>query len=107
MNLTFILLIPIIVDRLNRPRGREDTHMVAFTISVFVIFLTWTFNYQFLMISILLPVGRAVWMGPSDKIGQCGNCSAEINLGWRVCNVCRTPIVEGNVNCSRCHALIP
>lgn len=46
-------------------------------------------------------------MSPSSKIGECGNCSAEINLGWRACNICGFPIVEGNVNCSRCYALIP
>ncbi|MCE7737271.1 MAG: zinc ribbon domain-containing protein [Candidatus Heimdallarchaeota archaeon] len=42
-----------------------------------------------------------------SRIGNCSNCSAEINLGWRACNICGTPIVEGNVNCTRCFALIP
>lgn len=58
--LTIILLIPIVVDRLNRPREREDTQMIAFTISVFAFFLTWTFNYQILRIFIQLPLGREV-----------------------------------------------
>ncbi len=58
--LTIILLIPIVVDRLNRPKDREDTQMIAFTISVFAFFLTWTFNYQILRIFIQLPLGREV-----------------------------------------------
>ncbi len=43
----------------------------------------------------------------SSKIRHCGNCSAEINIGWRACNICGTAIVEGNINCSRCYSLIP
>ncbi|MCE7737272.1 MAG: hypothetical protein GPJ54_20455 [Candidatus Heimdallarchaeota archaeon] len=58
--LTIILLIPIVVDRLNRPKEREDTQILAFTISVFAFFLTWTFNYQILRIFIQLPLGREV-----------------------------------------------
>lgn len=58
--LSIILLIPIVVDRLNRPKDREDTQMIAFTVSVFAFFLTWTFNYQILRIFIQLPLGREV-----------------------------------------------
>lgn len=58
--LTIILLIPIVVNRLNRPKEREDTQMIAFIISVFAFFLTWTFNYQILRIFIQLPLGREV-----------------------------------------------
>lgn len=58
--LTIILLVPIVVDRLNRPKEREDTQMIAFSMSVFAFFLTWTFNYQILRIFIQLPLGVEV-----------------------------------------------
>jgi hypothetical protein len=58
--LTIILLVPIVVDRLNRPKEREDTQIIASSISVFAFFLTWTFNYQILRIFIQLPLGVEV-----------------------------------------------
>ncbi|OLS26332.1 MAG: hypothetical protein HeimC2_15760 [Candidatus Heimdallarchaeota archaeon LC_2] len=58
--LTIVLLVPIIVDRLSRPKDREDTQMLAFSVSFFAFFLTWIFNYQILRIFIQLPLGRDV-----------------------------------------------
>jgi formate hydrogenlyase subunit 3/multisubunit Na+/H+ antiporter MnhD subunit len=58
--LSIILLMPIVVDRLNRPKEREDTQLIALLMYVFAFFLTWTFNYQILRIFIQLPLGVEV-----------------------------------------------
>ena len=55
--LTIIMMTPVIIARLNRPKSQDDTQLLAFVISLITFGLIWVFNFIVLRVFVELPFG--------------------------------------------------
>ena len=55
--LTIIMMAPVVIPRLNKPKSQDDTLILAFLISCITFWLTWVFNFIVLRVFVELPFG--------------------------------------------------
>ncbi|MCH7662585.1 MAG: hypothetical protein IH859_01780 [Chloroflexi bacterium] len=55
--LTIMYLVPLVINRLHRPKQNDDTQLLAYSLSLLVFWVTWIFNFVIVRIFIQLPLG--------------------------------------------------